>query len=96
MADPVPGEGAGEVARLRQLQRRPARGETCAAHDKDACLADRKTMDVDRDIVMGHVFCCAVVDHGPATSRRLKARHARRVPALLVEVLNGVGRWAPR
>lgn len=30
-------------------------------------------MDLNRDIVMGHEFCAEVVDHGPGTSKHLKA-----------------------
>src|SRR5579875_3470717 len=29
--------------------------------------------DVRGDVVMGHEFCCEVVDYGPQTSRRIKA-----------------------
>ncbi len=31
------------------------------------------TMDLARDIVMGHEFCAEVVDHGPATQKNFKA-----------------------
>src|SRR5437879_12579063 len=30
-------------------------------------------MDLSRDIVMGHEFCAAIVDHGPDTTNALKA-----------------------
>src|SRR5215475_5141244 len=30
-------------------------------------------MDLARDIVMGHEFCAEVVDHGPATTKAVKA-----------------------
>lgn len=30
------------------------------------------TMDLDRDIVLGHEFCAEIVDYGPKTPRRLK------------------------
>ena len=30
-------------------------------------------MDLSRDIVFGHEFCCEVLDYGPGTERRLKA-----------------------
>jgi threonine dehydrogenase-like Zn-dependent dehydrogenase len=36
-------------------------------------LPGRKPMDLTRDIVFGHEFCCEVVDYGPATTGRLKA-----------------------
>ncbi len=31
------------------------------------------TMDLSRDIVMGHEFCAEIVDHGPHTQKNLKA-----------------------
>jgi threonine dehydrogenase-like Zn-dependent dehydrogenase len=30
-------------------------------------------MDLSRDVVMGHEFCAEIVDHGPATTRALRA-----------------------
>src|SRR6201994_3566875 len=35
-------------------------------------LAGRKPMDLSRDVVFGHEFCCEVLDYGPDTPRRLK------------------------
>jgi len=35
-------------------------------------VAGRTTMDLSRDVVFGHEFCCEVLDHGPDTERRLK------------------------
>ena len=32
----------------------------------------RKPMDLSRDVVFGHEFCCEVVDYGPGTQRKLK------------------------
>jgi threonine dehydrogenase-like Zn-dependent dehydrogenase len=32
----------------------------------------RKPMDLSRDVVFGHEFCCEVLDYGPSTPRRLK------------------------
>src|ERR1700751_4272626 len=32
----------------------------------------RKPMDLSRDVVFGHEFCCEVLDYGPHTPRRLK------------------------
>jgi threonine dehydrogenase-like Zn-dependent dehydrogenase len=32
----------------------------------------RKPMDLSRDVVFGHEFCCEVLDYGPDTQRRLK------------------------
>jgi 2-desacetyl-2-hydroxyethyl bacteriochlorophyllide A dehydrogenase len=35
-------------------------------------VAGRIPMDLSRDIVFGHEFCCEVLDYGPDTERRLK------------------------
>ena len=44
----------------------------------------RKPMDLSRDIVFGHEFCCEVLDFGPATQRKLKAgTRVCSLPALL-------------
>ena len=44
----------------------------------------RKPMDLTRDIVFGHEFCCEIVDHGPSTTRGLKAgTRVCSLPALL-------------
>src|SRR5215470_15244135 len=32
-----------------------------------------RVMDLSRDVVMGHEFCAEIVDHGPETTRALKA-----------------------
>src|SRR5262249_11509998 len=41
-------------------------------------------MDLYRDVVMVHEFCCEVLDHGPATPKRLKTgTRVCSVPALL-------------
>jgi threonine dehydrogenase-like Zn-dependent dehydrogenase len=42
----------------------------------------RKPMDLSRDVVFGHEFCCEVLDYGPQTQRALKA--GTRVCALPV------------
>jgi len=36
-------------------------------------IAGRIAMDLDRDVVMGHEFCCELIDYGPKTDRKLKA-----------------------
>ncbi|MCA0303400.1 MAG: zinc-binding dehydrogenase [Proteobacteria bacterium] len=36
-------------------------------------VAGRIPMDLSRDIVFGHEFCCEVLDYGPGTDKRLKA-----------------------
>jgi len=44
----------------------------------------RKPMDLARDVVFGHEFCCEVLDHGPATVRNLKpGARVCSLPALL-------------
>jgi 2-desacetyl-2-hydroxyethyl bacteriochlorophyllide A dehydrogenase len=35
-------------------------------------IPGRVPMDLSRDIVFGHEFCCEVIDYGPHTERRLK------------------------
>ncbi len=53
----------------------------------------RTPMDLSRDVVFGHEFCCEVLDNGPGTQRKFKA--ATRVcslPALLTaEGPKGIG-----
>jgi len=36
-------------------------------------LPGRVPMDLSRDVVFGHEFCCEVLDYGPGTERRFKA-----------------------
>lgn len=36
-------------------------------------VAGRIPMDLSRDVVFGHEFCCEVLEYGPGTDRRLKA-----------------------
>jgi threonine dehydrogenase-like Zn-dependent dehydrogenase len=44
----------------------------------------RKPMDLTRDVVFGHEFCCEILDHGPSTTGRLKAgTRVCSLPALL-------------
>jgi threonine dehydrogenase-like Zn-dependent dehydrogenase len=40
--------------------------------DRSRRTGGRWTMDPSRDVVFGHEFCCEVVEHGPATDKRLK------------------------
>ena len=41
-------------------------------------------MDLSRDVVFGHEFCCEVLDYGPGTQRRLKpGTRVCSLPALL-------------
>jgi len=36
-------------------------------------IPGRIAMDLDRDVVMGHEFCCELIDYGPKTDKKLKA-----------------------
>ena len=36
-------------------------------------IPGRLPMDLDRDVVMGHEFCCELIDYGPKTDKKLKA-----------------------
>src|ERR1700758_4190693 len=58
-----------------------------------AKLVGRKPMDLSRDVVFGHEFCCEIVDHGPATERRFKpGARVCSIPALLTpEGPQGIG-----
>ena len=47
-------------------------------------IPGRKPMDLSRDVVFGHEFCCEIVDHGPATARKFKpGTRVCSIPALL-------------
>ena len=44
----------------------------------------RKPMDLSRDVVFGHEFCCEILDYGPTTERTLKTgARVCSLPALL-------------
>jgi threonine dehydrogenase-like Zn-dependent dehydrogenase len=53
----------------------------------------RTPMDLARDVVFGHEFCCEIVDYGPGTARKLKpGTHVCSLPALLTaEGIKGIG-----
>ena len=53
----------------------------------------RKPMDLSRDVVFGHEFCCEVLDYGPGTARKLKpGTKVCSLPALLTaEGPQGIG-----
>ena len=40
--------------------------------DMSRRVSGRIPMDLSRDVVFGHEFCCEVLDYGPDTERRLK------------------------
>jgi threonine dehydrogenase-like Zn-dependent dehydrogenase len=47
----------------------------------------RKPMDLSRDVVFGHEFCCEILDYGAGTQRRLKAgTRDCSLPALVTPV----------
>ena len=50
-------------------------------------------MDLSRDVVFGHEFCCEVLDYGPGTTRKLKpGTRVCSLPALLTpEGPKGIG-----
>src|SRR3954470_4840181 len=52
-----------------------------------------KPMDLSRDVVFGHEFCCEVLDYGPATQRKLKpGTKVCSLPALITtEGPQGIG-----
>ena len=53
----------------------------------------RKPMDLARDVVFGHEFCCEILDYGAGTARKLKAgTRVCSLPALLTaEGPQGIG-----
>lgn len=53
----------------------------------------RKPMDLTRDVVFGHEFCCEIVDYGPSTARKLKpGTHVCSLPALVTpQGIEGIG-----
>src|SRR4051794_30773222 len=47
-------------------------------------FSGRKPMDLARDVVFGHEFCCEILDYGPATGRKLNpGPRVCSLPALL-------------
>jgi threonine dehydrogenase-like Zn-dependent dehydrogenase len=53
----------------------------------------RKPMDLSRDVVFGHEFCCEVLDYGPGCTGRIK-KGARvvSIPRLIVgNEVQGIG-----
>lgn len=53
----------------------------------------RKPMDLTRDVVFGHEFCCEIVDYGPGTAHKLKpGTRVSSLPALVTpEGIEGIG-----
>ena len=47
-------------------------------------LPGRKPMDLSRDVVFGHEFCCEILDYGPGAQRKFKpGTRVCSLPALL-------------
>jgi threonine dehydrogenase-like Zn-dependent dehydrogenase len=53
----------------------------------------RKPMDLSRDVVFGHEFCCEIVDYGPGSDRKLKpGTRVCSMPALVTpQGIQGIG-----
>lgn len=53
----------------------------------------RTPMDLSRDVVFGHEFCCEIVDYGAGTERKLKpGTHVCSLPALVTaDGIKGIG-----
>lgn len=53
----------------------------------------RKGMDLTRDIVFGHEYCCEILDHGPGCDKRFKVgARVVSVPRMMVDgALQGIG-----
>ncbi|QQO13097.1 zinc-binding dehydrogenase [Bradyrhizobium diazoefficiens] len=95
MAEPKPGNGQVLVrtlacgicgSDLHARQHAPHMAEM-------ARKTGRTPMDLSRDVVFGHEFCCEIVDYGPGTERKLKpGTHVCSLPALLMpEGIKGIG-----
>ena len=75
---PAPVPGAGEVL-VRTLACGICGSDLHALRFADQFVATARrvgnplVMDLARDVVMGHEFCAEIVDHGPATTRALRA-----------------------
>src|SRR6476660_6142723 len=56
-------------------------------------LPGRTPMDLSRDVVFGHEFCCEILDYGPDTTRKLKTgTRVCSLPAVLTpEGPKGIG-----
>jgi threonine dehydrogenase-like Zn-dependent dehydrogenase len=87
MAEPVPGAGQVLVRTLAcgicgsDLH---ARKHARRMVEMSRFFPSRKPMDLSRDVVFGHEFCCEIVDYGPATERRLKpGARVCSIPALV-------------
>jgi threonine dehydrogenase-like Zn-dependent dehydrogenase len=87
IAEPVPGAGQVLVRTLAcgicgsDLH---ARKHARRMVEMSRFFPSRKPMDLSRDVVFGHEFCCEIVDYGPDTQRRLKpGARVCSIPALV-------------
>jgi threonine dehydrogenase-like Zn-dependent dehydrogenase len=87
MPDPAPGAGQVLVRTLAcgicgsdlHARRYASRMVEMTRH-----VPGRKPMDLSRDVVFGHEFCCEIVDHGAGTQRRfMPGTRVCSLPALL-------------
>jgi threonine dehydrogenase-like Zn-dependent dehydrogenase len=75
---PVPEPGPGEVL-VRTLACGICGSDLHALRFADQFVAtaqragNPRVIDLGRDVIMGHEFCAEIVEHGPATTRALKA-----------------------
>ena len=56
-------------------------------------IPGREPVDLSRDMVFGHEYCCEILDHGPGTDKTLKTgTHVCSVPRLIFDgVVRGIG-----
>src|SRR5262249_28917786 len=87
MPEPVPGAGQGLVKTLAcgicgsDLH---ARKHAHRMVGMAKVTPGRKPMDLSRDVVFGHEFCCEVLDYGAGTQRKLKpGARVCSIPALV-------------
>ena len=87
MAEPKPGQGMVLVKSLAcgicgsdlHARKHAHRMVELAKH-----FPGRKPMDLSRDVVFGHEFCCEVLDYGPGTTQKFKpGTKVCSLPALL-------------
>ncbi|KJC60435.1 alcohol dehydrogenase [Bradyrhizobium sp. LTSPM299] len=94
--DPVPSAGQVLVRTLAcgicgsDLHARQHAGHTAKLMKH---FPSRKPIDLSRDVVFGHEFCCEVLDYGPGTQKRFKpGTHVCSVPVLIgASGLQGIG-----
>jgi threonine dehydrogenase-like Zn-dependent dehydrogenase len=87
MPEPKPGPGMVLVNRWPAASAAPTctRASTPTAWSNwQNTFPGRKPMDLSRDVVFGHEFCCEVLDYGPGTTQKFKpGTKVCSLPALL-------------